>query len=175
MTWYFNKLQGSILFWCSGNHENWTRKVSGIDFIREGLKGSLCLYDRTQISFTLRWGKNEQKWLVRHKWRYSSIFNATHGLEVGWERVGYNFDVGVGGHTHIATLCRPFIRENKKRFAVLLGTYKIRDNFGRECGFPASVGRGSGAFVYHPDGRVFWCDDLPTAKDLLQTWRNEYN
>lgn len=174
LEWLFKKLSGNILFWVSGNHNNWTSKASGIDFIREGLKGTHCLYDSAQIFFTLKWGDNEQKWLVRHKWKHSSIFNPTHGIEVGWERVGLNFDVGCAGHTHIATLCRPFIREGKKRFAVLLSTYKIRDNFGRECGYANSVGNGSGAFVYHPDGRSFWCEDLATARDVLKTWQKEY-
>lgn len=175
LEWLFKKLSGSILFWVSGNHNNWTSKASGIDFIREGLKGTVCLYDSAQIFFTLKWGDNEQKWLVRHKWKYSSILNPTHGIEVGWERVGLNFDVGCAGHTHIATLCRPFVREGKKRYAILLSTYKIRDNFGRECGYANSVGNGSGAMVYHPDGRSFWCEDLLTARDLLQTWQKDYS
>jgi hypothetical protein len=174
LEWLFTKLSGNILFWCSGNHNNWTKRLSGIDFIREGLKGTNCLYDSAQISFTLKWGINTEKWLVRHKWRNYSVFNHTHGIEVGWERIGLNFDVGVGGHTHIATLCRTFIREGKKRYAILLGTYKLRDNFGRECGFPQSVGTGSGAKVYHPDGRTFWCEDLLTARDVLNTWREQW-
>jgi len=173
LEWLMKKLSGHILFWVSGNHNNWTKKASGIDFIREGLMGTMCLYDSAQIFFTLKWGNNEQKWLVRHKWKHSSIFNPTHGIEVGWERVGLNFDVGCAGHTHIATLCRPFIRENKKRFAVLMSTYKIRDNFGRECGYASSVGNGSGAFVYHPDGRSFWCEDLAIARDLLKTFQRD--
>ncbi len=174
LEWLFKKLSGNVLFWVSGNHNNWTKKASGIDFIREGLMNTHCLYDSNQIFFTLKWGNHEQRWLVRHKWKFSSILNPTHGIEVGWERVGLNFDVGCAGHTHIATLCRPFVREGKKRFAVLLSTYKIRDNFGREMGFANSVGNGSGAFVYHPDGRSFWCEDLLTARDLLKTWQNEF-
>jgi hypothetical protein len=174
LEWLFKKLSGNVLFWVSGNHSNWTTKASGIDFIREGLMGTKCLYDSAQIFFTLKWGDNEQKWLARHKWKHSSIFNVTHGIEVGWERVGLNFDVGLAGHTHIATLCRPFIKEGKKRYAVLMGTYKIRDNFGRECGYPSSVGIGSGAFVYHPDGRSLWCEDLETARDLLKLWQKEF-
>lgn len=172
--WLMKQLSNHLLFWCSGNHDNWSNKVSGIDFMREGLRGTHCLYDNAQIFFNLKWGNNEQKWLVRHKWRGTSIFNATHGIETGWERVGLNFDVGVAAHTHIATLCRTFIKGNQKRFAILLGTYKVRDQYARDCGYARSVGLGSGAFVYHPDGRVFWSEDLETAKSLLKTWQNEY-
>lgn len=167
------KLDPSLLFWASGNHNNWTKKVAGIDFLRGLLQNVKCLYDPAQIAFTLKWGKHEQRWLVRHKWRYTSIFNPTHGLEVGWERLGGDYDVAVGGHTHIATLCREFIKDSKKRYALLLGTYKLRDNFASECGFARSYGTGSGAMVYNTDGRVFWCDDLETARDLLKTWKIE--
>ena len=171
LEWLIDMVKDSLVFWVSGNHDNWTKKVSGFDFIRHSLSNVPCLYDPHEIRFTLKWGDNEQRWMVRHKWRNSSIFNPTHPIEVGWERVGYNFDVGCGGHTHIATLCREFIREGAKRYAVLLGTYKIRDNFAREIGFAKNYGSGSGAFVYHPDGRVFWCDDLVTAQRLLNSYR----
>ena len=171
LEWLFEKIKGSLAFWCAGNHDNWTKRVSGFDITREALKGVPCLYDPHEIYFTLKWAGHSQRWLARHKWKGTSVFNPTHGLEVGWERVGKDFDVSCGGHTHIATLCRPFIREEKKRFAVLLGTYKVRDNYAREIGFPASYGTGSGAFVYHPDGRVVWCEDLETARDILNMWR----
>lgn len=173
LEWLVEKLTPSLLFWVTGNHNNWTKKVSGIDFIRGLLQKVRCLYDQAQISFTLKWGDNEEKWMIRHKWKYSSIFNPTHGMEVGWSRLE-SFDVAVGGHTHIATLHREFVREEKKRDAILLGTYKIRDNFARECGYPRSYGTGSGAFVYHPDGRKFWCEDLETARDLLNFWKQDF-
>lgn len=173
--WLMRELSGSLLFWVSGNHNNWTKKVSGIDFFKEGLKGTQCLYDPIETRFILKWGDNEVKVKVRHKWRYSSIFNPTHGIEVGWERIGQDFDIGIGAHTHIATLCRSFIREERKRYAVLLGTYKIRDTYGRKCGFANSVGSGSGGFCFHPDGRYFWCEDLITLRDLLRTWQEECN
>ena len=173
LRWFFEKLQGKLLWACSGNHNNWTQKASGIDFLRELLKGVKCLYNSNQIVFDLHWGKHKQTWLVRHKFRHSSIFNTTHGIEVAWERMGMDFDVGVCGHTHIATLCRPFIKQDKVRYAVLLGTYKMRDNYQSEIGFPRSHGTGSGAFVYNPDGRVLWTEDLKTARDMLKVWEGK--
>jgi predicted phosphodiesterase len=170
LEWLADKLKPHLLFWLSGNHNVWTKKASGIDFIRGLLQNEKCLYDTAQMAFTLKWGDHQQKWMVRHKWKYTSVFNPTHGLEVGWERIGENYDVAVGGHTHIATLCREFVKEEQKRFAILLGTYKIRDNFAREMGFARSYGTGSGAMVYNTDGRSFWCDDLMTARDVLEMW-----
>lgn len=174
LKWYLESLQDSLIAVCSGNHNNWSRKLSGIDTMRELLQGVPSLYDTDQVVFDLEYfGGMAHKYMVRHKYRHSSIFNPTHGQEVFWERGGVDFDVSIGGHTHVATLCRPFVKHDKKRFAVLLGTYKVRDGYQREIGFAPtySKSRGSGALVYHPDGRdPMWCDDLSTARDLLRLW-----
>lgn len=172
LKWFLKKLKPSLLAFVSGNHDNWTKKVAAYDHLKMMLQGVPCLFDNNQVTFTLRYGQNQQRWLVRHKFRNGSIFNPTHGQEVAWERMGIDFDVAVAGHTHIATLHRPFIKHGIKRHAVLLGTYKLRDEFATEIGYAASHGTGSGAFVYHPDGREpIWCNDLQTAKDILLMYK----
>lgn len=173
LRWFFEKLKGSLVAVCSGNHDDWTKKISAIDPAKEILKGVDVLFGSSQIKFDLKWGNNTHKYLVRHKFKHSSIFNPTHGMEVFWERGDNEFDVAISGHTHIATLCRPFIKHDKERFAILLGTYKLRDEFGRECGFADthSDSRGCGAMCYNPEtGQVFWTRDLKTASDLLKLW-----
>lgn len=155
------------LWLVSGNHENWTHKVAGYDRVRECLKGTRVLYDRHEIAFTLQLGKATWKVKVRHKWRGTSVFNDTHGIEVGWQRGTSEFDIGIGGHTHRATLIRPFIRHHEKKYAILTGTYTLEDEYGRELGFAQSHGSGCGAIIFFPDGRMFACEDLPTAAEFL--------
>jgi len=164
-------IKGKLLAVCSGNHENWTKVLSGFDLIREKLRGVKCLYDPNEVVFDLTWGKNSLAFKVRHSWRFSSIYNATHGIETGWERGGVKFDVGIGAHTHIATVCRPFYRHGKKRLAVLTGTYKMDDPFGREIGAAVSQGRGCGALLFYPDGRTLFFDELETCADFLKWLR----
>lgn len=174
--WWVERIAPSMLVWCGGNHESWTRKVSGIDFWRTKLQDCLCLYDPYQVRFKLHHCGHSWDWCVRHKWRGSSVFNPTHGIEVGWERLA-SFDVGVGFHTHIATLCRPFIKDGIRRFAVLIGTYKLRDAYARELGFAQTApdSNGSGAFVFPGDGRMIWENDLQTAADMLKMYREASN
>jgi hypothetical protein len=162
-------ISGKLRAVCSGNHENWTKALAGIDIIRENLRGVKCLYDPNEVVFDLVWGNNSTVFKVRHSWRFSSIYNATHGIETGWERGGVKFDIGIGAHTHIATVCRPFYRHGKKRLAVLTGTYKLDDPFGREIGAAPSQGRGCGALLFYPDGRTLFFDELETCADFL-TW-----
>ncbi|MFC2031600.1 hypothetical protein ACFLWA_12845, partial [Chloroflexota bacterium] len=80
-----------------------------------------------------------------------------------------------GGHTHTGTLGRPFIRQGKKRYAVLTGAYTIDNDFGRQLGMAETHGRGCGATIHYPDGSLLFMDDLETAADFLQylNWRRD--
>jgi hypothetical protein len=168
---YLAMLEGKLLWSISGNHDGWTRALAGIDVVRAALKGCLCLYDTDEVVFDLRVGPSNWTIKARHKWRYNSIYNATHGQEVGWQRGDVDFDIALGGHTHIGTLCRPFFRHEQERLAILTGTYKRTDKFAREIGVAKSHGVGSGALILYPDGRHLFIKDLHTAAEFL-TWLN---
>jgi len=175
LIWFIKSISESLIAVVSGNHDNWTRRMSGIDEMRNLLRNTLCLYDTQQSLFTIEWSGHKSKVLVRHRYKHGSIFNPTHGMEVFWERGGLDFDIAIGGHTHIATLCRPFIKHDKKRYAILLGTYKLRDDYAKEIGVARthSDSRGSGALVFLPDYDVpIWFDNLVIARNFLDFVRN---
>ena len=159
-------LKGKLVAAVSGNHENWTHVLSGFDRIREALRGTQTLVDRHEVIFDLAHGKKEWKVKVRHYYKYFSVFNPTHSIEVNWERGGTEFDIGVGGHTHIGTLCRPFYRQGRKRFAILTGTYKVSDEYGRQIAAAPSMDRGCGALVFSRHG-LFWSENLQIAAGFL--------
>jgi len=163
---WLNLLKGKLLFAVSGNHDNWTHILSGFDRIRGALRGTQCLYDQHEVTFDLGWNRQQWKIKARHSFSHRSIFNVTHGLEVNWERGGTDFDIVVGGHTHVGALCRPFYRQGKKRFACLTGTYKVDDEFGRKIGAAPSRDRGCGALVFSQDG-IFWTENLGIASQFL--------
>jgi predicted phosphodiesterase len=150
----------------SGNHDNWSISMGGTDRVRDLIRGLDLLYDPDEVEFDLVVGEESYRFLIRHKWKWSSIFNPTHGIEVSWQR-NKPFDVGIGGHTHIATLHRPFIRHGKRRHAIITGTYKLWDRFGLEIGLPAPASYGSGALVFDKFGRMQWFDELELAANYL--------
>jgi len=170
---WLNILRGKLLAVVLGNHDNWSRKVGAVDFIRKALDGARLLFDTQQVYFLLVHGDTTRRVLVRHKWRGSSIYNVTHGIEVGWDRLGVNFDWGIAGHTHIGTYCRPFTRHRKRRHAILTGAYKLVDEFAAEIGFAPTDGMGCGAMVLHPDGREWWFDGLSEAAEFLTYLRSK--
>ena len=90
----------------------------------------------------MRWGPrfdvgpHEFKIWTRHKWRGSSIYNATHGQERGARFDDPNFDVYVGAHVHKGAMAREFIHDAGRRLAMLTGTYKAVDDYASSEGFP---------------------------------------
>ena len=157
----------NLLWFIPGNHDLWGHKEAGIDIFRERLRGTKVLYGRHEVFLTVKQGGASWKILARHKWRGSSVFNDTHGIEVSWERRGLDFDIGIGGHTHRATLCREFIRQGKKRLAILTGTYKVDGDYGRELGYAEPSGLGCGAVIFFPNGDMHWCRTLQEAATFL--------
>lgn len=153
----------------SGNHDLWGLLTAAIDRVRDtALARKLrILYDRHEVKYVLRHGENAHRIKLRHKWRGASIFNVTHGIETSWERGGDDFDVGVGGHTHLGTVCRPFFRHGKIRHAILTGTYSLGD-YGAEIGAAPTVGSGSGATIFMPDGTMQFFEDLGMAAAFLR-------
>jgi hypothetical protein len=166
---------GDKLLWVvCGNHDNWTQQLAGLDRVHTALTHTRVLYDRNEILFTLVYGRHRWRIKVRHKWKYGSVFNVTHAIEVGWERGGAAFDIGLGGHTHTGTVDRPFFRQGIERHAVLTGTYKVHGQYAKELGLPAPMHRGCGAHVFWPDGRMLFCNDLETARDVLAVLLGEF-
>lgn len=170
-------LADKLIVEVSGNHDAWTKKVAGLDRVREILRSKQvrCLYDANQVVFTLKHGSTSRVVCVRHKWKGGSLYNSTHAIETGWDRMGINFDWGIGGHTHIATVCRDFYRHGKRRHAILTGAYKLIDSFGEEIGFAPTATTGCGAKVLHPDGREWFFTRLDEAASFLSFLRSEYS
>ena len=160
-------IRGKLKVVALGNHELWTLVLGGVNPIREEMAGYHVLFDEYEVAYRLH--LSGASWLVkqRHQWRGSSVFNPTHGIEVGWQRGGCEFDIGVGGHTHIGTVCRPFFRHGVKKYAVLIGTYST-NGYGRQLGLAPTVGTGCGAMVFQADGRSTFFDDLHTAAQFLE-------
>jgi len=161
-----------LLWWVQGNHDNWGEQLIGSAPNRDLIKHASMLWDRQQCAFDLVHCGNIRRVVIRHKWRYSSVYNPAHGMMVGFDRGDEAFDIAVAGHTHIATLCYPFYKHGKIRHAILTGTYKLVDPFGEEVGFPAPKGRGCGALVLTPDGQQMFIDDLTTAARFLEWLRS---
>lgn len=170
--WWLTQLDEKLVYVCAGNHDNWTYKISGFDPLSKHLENTKVLYDRHQIVFDLVTGPVSRIVRVRHKEKYNTHLNPTHGQEVSWKR-DQPFDISIGSHTHIGTLYRESIKHGKKIIHLLTGTYKRYDVFGTELGLALPHGRGCGSLVFDTDGEVQYFDSTKKAANYLNYLRDD--
>ena len=157
-----------LVAFCGGNHDDWARKASGMDRLADIIPDGV-IYDKYEIAFDLQVGEAVKRIRIRHRWKGSSVFNPTHGIEVAAQRDKADFDVAVGAHTHQAALSREFFAQGKKRIAVLTNTFKKHDDFAREIGFPRSDETTTGvAVIFEEDGTMLGAPSLEWAANYMK-------
>lgn len=135
---YLEILAPKLKIVVGGNHESWPRSLTGIDPLRGVVKqlvDNQTLYAKNDCSAVVRVGNVEFPGRARHKWRGSSIYNATHGIEraVKFDR---RIRWGVGAHDHASGLVRQFNVEGQTGIAGMCGSYKRYDSYADTLGFP---------------------------------------
>jgi hypothetical protein len=151
-----------------GNHDAWVHKLSGVDYFREVLTSVApsVLYDEDDCRFRLEVGDAAWRVRVRHKWKGSSIYNPSHGIEraAKWDQ---DFDLGVGAHTHEGGFARGFSAGGRDCMAVMCGSYKVHDRYARSRGFPKPR-RTTAVSVIFWDGRMVGVEYLPLAARIMR-------
>jgi hypothetical protein len=162
---FLRQVAPKLVAYVDGNHNHWTEELSGIDYFKEVLAAVKphTLYDPHECKFTVKVGGYTWNYRVRHKWRGSSMYNKTHGIERARMLDGW-FDVGVGAHDHSSGLIRPFTIEGKTCYAVLCGTYKFDDELPRKMGLPnANCSTTVSLMLDGRDGSVMIFEDIEQA------------
>lgn len=162
---WLHTLDDKLVAVVAGNHDNWTTRMSGIDWL-QGITPPKALYHSQEIIFDVNFGNQTLRLCVRHKWRGTSIHNPTHGIERASKDI--DADIYVGGHTHIGTLFRGFMVRSKYRIAVLTGTYKLHDSYAQELNVPECVHPGSGAVIVDTDGTMTWTQNVQEAARYVE-------
>lgn len=158
-----------LLVSVGGNHERWTLTLAGIDYFRSVLAQIVprAIYDANDVLIRVKVGKIGIDLRVRHQWQGNSIYNATHGIERA-ARFDQNFALGVGAHTHVASLARQFVVNGRTHLALLCGSYKVYDPFARERGFAQANGDTAVAAVLFPDGDMLGLNRLERVREWVK-------
>jgi hypothetical protein len=121
----------------SGNHDDWTILLAGVDYFADVLRqvDANCIYGQSEARLTVQVGAAEWPGRIRHKWRGSSIYNPTHGIEraAKWDQ---DFAWAVGAHTHQGGVVRSFNHAGVSGMAAMCGSYKRVDGYAIAEGFP---------------------------------------
>lgn len=155
----------------SGNHDDWTVSMAGIDYFRDVLAHARpdALYARDDLRYTLDVGGAEWTTAHRHKWRGTSIYSTTHGQERSqkWDQ---DFRVGVGAHTHTGAYYRTFNAGGVEGLAIQVNTYKVLDQYVRQEGFARSTLNKPVAVIYRDDGQTIGSTSLEAAADMMRLY-----
>lgn len=158
-----------LLLVVMGNHDNWLEMLTGISYFERELHNLKpgVLYDTDDALVTVKVGGWELPTRVRHKWRGTSIYNPTHGIERA-AKFDQRFLIGFGAHTHASGLARAFNVEGVTGMALLAGSYKESDAYARRQGFPTPNASASVAVVIDERNHsLTGFDDLQTCADYM--------
>jgi len=129
------KLQGKILWFVNGCHDEWSYYNDGFDLAQYlAHKDQQGYYMGHGGRVILKIGDIEYKLLVIHNTFRNSSINDGHGLK--WacrEQIG--FDIGVKGHNH-QPFVSSYILRGKPRYGMAGCTWKGQDRHGSKRGFP---------------------------------------
>lgn len=174
MQQYFDLFQGKMIISISGNHENWSKKATGVDWLAEFMKKNRIIYNRDEIRIYIDLNGIEYSGKLRHKMKNKSMYNKTHGLK---QNQRFNseeiFDFIIAGHYHdpAIEISRNF---GKIQLFIQTGTYKITDPYAYELGFGLGY-PDMPCFIISPfDKKLIPCYDIKTGVELVELLNDNY-
>lgn len=152
--WWLERVRDRLDMVLSGNHDLWTKALSGQDILLQTLRSLKIdtLYDTDELHVRIVCGKMDFMLRGRHLWRGGSSVNpsrfAEHNFASGYRQA----KVYVGGHLHNGVLVREFRGNNESsNVAVQLGTYKKIDGYAKSRGFPEPLRERGAVIILHPE------------------------
>lgn len=133
---YISFFAGKLMLMVSGNHDRWSKEVSGLDFLASLAKDNLIQYSPDTFDINIYVGKILYELCVRHRYRFNSSFNLTHTVKQLFKNGEKQFDIGVVAHLHEPALETCYIQD-REVVCVRPGTYKTADTFSRKIGYNA--------------------------------------
>lgn len=147
--YYLRILGDKCLVVTSGNHDDWTNQIAGVDVLGRIVRERRVFYSPDEAWLEIKVGGQDYIVGVRHQYRFGSAFNQTHTVKQ-WLRLGpREFDIGCIGHHHEAAIEQHIYRD-KFRWVCRPGSYQITSSYSRQFGFNHSIPT-CPTFVLHGD------------------------
>jgi len=165
--------EDKILAMISGNHEDWTARQAGVDMLQKLAVRRRLLYDPHEWKITLNVGEITYRILIRHKSRFNSSINLTHGCKQLLKQGRYSEvpDVIFVAHGHEPAV-EWFVWGAEERVAIRPGTYKLADAYAAERAFGCGRPYMMPTIILSPDERrIRVTTDLEEAADQLTFYR----
>lgn len=134
--YYLEILADSLICAISGNHDQWTKSIGGIDMVGRLVAARKLHYapDCAHLEVTL----GSQKYAIEmaHQYRFNSSLNLLHTVKRMWDLGARNFDIGVVAHHHTPAF-EEFERRGKPTLGFRPGAYQHTSSHARMYGYGA--------------------------------------
>lgn len=167
---YLSIIGHKVVVSVGGNHDYWHTMLTGVDYLRDVLSATAknALYDQNDARVSVNIGDAWWPGRIRHKWRLSSMYNESHGIEQA-ARHDQDFIWGVGAHLHRGGVARSFTVAGRSCMAVMCGSYKRVDKFAQQRGFQKPNNSTAVSIVFDEDtGSITGFDSLEMCHRFMR-------
>jgi hypothetical protein len=130
---YIRFFKGRLMLIISGNHDRWSKEVSGLDFLAPLARENKIQYSPDVFHINVKAGKVIYEICIRHQYKFNSSINMTHTVKQMFKNGDRQFDIGIVAHHHEPAMEDCFIQD-RHVVAIRPGTYKVGDTFSRKIG-----------------------------------------
>jgi len=148
---YLGMFNGKIAAMCSGNHDDWTCDVAGIDMVGRLAENRRIMFAPDEVRLDISLGSVQYKMAVRHQYRFNSQLNQTHSVKQWYKNGAEEFDIGAICHHHEIAIERTILH-GLARWVCRPGSYQQTTAYARRYGFNENHGY-CPTFVLYPDRR----------------------
>lgn len=131
---YLNFFNGTMVLMISGNHSDWSTKLTGLDWLEGFTQQNKIAYSPNEFNITFNLCGIVYKFKFRHKYKFSSHMNPTHKTKQMLRNSEYIFDVGCVAHDHEVAMEMSYMYGEPKMH-IRCGSYKVADPFAKEIGY----------------------------------------
>lgn len=155
-----------ILALISGNHDDWTHDIAGINKVADLAAKRKLHYSPDEVIVRLALGAQSYRIGLRHQFRMNSSFNLTHACKQ-WLRMGQDdWDIGVICHHHEAAV-EPFDHHGTERWGGRPGSYQLTSGYSRRLGYRFSKPTCPTFILYPGERRILGLRDIWDASGYL--------
>lgn len=175
---YIGTLGLKLLAIISGNHDDWTKDLAGVDMVGHLASKHRIHYSPDEVLLSVGLAPDvdaparDYIAKVRHQYRFNSTLNIGNTVKRMYDMGGDQFDVGVVCHHHEAHV-ETFERHGQTRWALRPGSYQITSTYSRRFGFNPTYPTCPVAIFWPDEHRVVCFKDLREGITHLRAARAE--
>jgi len=170
---YLGWFQESIIALISGNHDDFTTQLAGVDVVRMlAEKNKIVAYSSKEIRGIISVGGVDYRIGLRHQYRFGSSFNLCHSVKRWYEHGEETFDIGVICHNHEHCL-ESFMRHGLERWAARPGAYQITSSYTKQFGFRDTSPTCPTFILYPKERRIEGFSNLQSASEYITYLRGK--